>query len=343
MSSKYTILLVGTFLSHEGGFRSVTEELAIRLRGHGWQVITTSQKLARFPRLFDIITTVWKCRNLYQAAQIDIYSGAAFIWAEIAGLMLNAFKTPFILTLHGGNLPKFAERWSGRVHRLLRSAYVVTTPSRYLLEAMQPYRGDIRLIPNTLDLSIYEYRLRENPRPNLIWLRAFHAIYNHSLAPRVLAQLISDYPDARLTMVGPDKGDGSLQETQRIAKNLGVLDRIHFPGGVPKISVPEWLNKADIFINTTNVDNTPVSVIEAMACGLCVVSTNVGGIPYLLEHEHDALLVPSDNPKAMAEAIQRLLIEPALAEKLSANARSKAERYDWSEILPQWEDLLTDI
>jgi len=155
----------------------------------------------------------------------------------------------------------------------------------------------------------------------------------------MLAQLISDFPNIHLTMVGPDKGDGSLQATQKVTEELGLNGHIAFPGGVPKASVPDWLDKSDIFINTTNVDNTPVSVLEAMACGLCVVSTNVGGIPYLLEHEKDALLVPPDDPKAMAEAVRRILIEPELAEHLSLNARQKAEKFDWQTVLPQWESL----
>jgi glycosyltransferase involved in cell wall biosynthesis len=91
------------------------------------------------------------------------------------------------------------------------------------------------------------------------------------------------------------------------------------------------------------VDNTPVSILEAMACGLCIVSTNVGGISYLLEHEHDALLVPPDDPVTMAAAVRRVLTEPALAERLSFNARKKAELYDYSVVLPQWEALVKTV
>jgi glycosyltransferase involved in cell wall biosynthesis len=101
------------------------------------------------------------------------------------------------------------------------------------------------------------------------------------------------------------------------------------------------LNGADIFLNTTNVDNTPVSIMEAMASGLCIVSTNVGGISYLLEHERDALLVPPDDPEAMAGAVRRLLTEPELAARLSNNARRKAEEFDWATVLPKWKELLT--
>jgi glycosyltransferase involved in cell wall biosynthesis len=100
------------------------------------------------------------------------------------------------------------------------------------------------------------------------------------------------------------------------------------------------MNRGDIFLNTTNVDNTPISVIEAMACGLCVVSTNVGGLPYLLENEEDALLVAPGDPEAMATAVRRLLTDAELAERLSRNARRKAEQFDWSVILPRWQALL---
>ena len=118
-----------------------------------------------------------------------------------------------------------------------------------------------------------------------------------------------------------------------------VLDRITFPGPVPKDTIPQWLNRGDIFLNTTHVDNMPVSVLEAMACGLCVVSTNVGGIPYLLEGGRDALLVPADDEAAMATAVRRLVTEDGLAEQLSENARKKVEPFDWSNILPKWEKI----
>jgi glycosyltransferase involved in cell wall biosynthesis len=153
--------------------------------------------------------------------------------------------------------------------------------------------------------------------------------------------LSKDYPDVSLVMVGPDKGVGSLSQVRKTASDLGVAHLVSFPGQVAKEEVPLWLNQGDIFLNTTNVDNTPVSVIEAMACGLCIISTDVAGIPYLLKDGHDALLVPPDDAKAMAGAVQRILTEPGLAEHLSRQARQKAELFDWSVVLPQWAELLT--
>jgi len=176
-----------------------------------------------------------------------------------------------------------------------------------------------------------------------MWLRAFHEIYNPSMVPRVLALLEQEFPHIHITMAGPDKGDGSLQRMQKVAANANVIERMTLSGVIPKTGVADWLHGGDVFLNTTNVDNTPVSILEAMACGLCVVSTNIGGIPYLLEDEQDALLVPPNNPEAMAFAVKRILTEPGLAEHLSRNGRRKVEQFDWPVILPQWERLLVKV
>jgi len=337
------VLIVGNFLSSNFSVRGVCEDVAARLASVGWSVIKTSSRCGRLARLLDMTGTAWCQRHRYQVAQVDVYSGRPFLWAEVVCSVLRQAGKPYILTLHGGNLPSFARRWPGRVGRFLRSAAVVTTPSRYLLEQMLPYRADLCLLPNALDISVYPFNPRKAPRHHLTWMRQFHDVYNPSLALRVVQLLASDYPNIRLTMVGGDNGGGHLLHFQQSVKRLGLADRVTLPGGVAKAEVPSWLNQGDIFLNTTNTDNTPVSVLEAMACGLCVISTNVGGIPYLLESEYDALLVPPDDPAAMTRAVQRLLTEEGLAERLSGNARRKAEQFDWANILPRWETLLTDV
>jgi glycosyltransferase involved in cell wall biosynthesis len=335
------ILLVGNFLAGKYGTRGVCEDLALRLSAAGHPVISTSNKVSRPLRLLDMIATTLCKKDSYQVALVDVYSGNAFRWAEAVCGTLRRIGKPYALTLHGGGLPDFARRSPSRVKRLLQSAVLVTTPSRFLYDCMAPFRGDLYLQPNPLDLSSYDYRPRSTVAPRLVWLRAFHEIYNPSLAPQVLGRLLVDSPSASLVMIGPDKSDGSLKTTQDLARALNVDDRVLFPGPVPKEQVARWLNEGDIFINTASVDNAPVSVLEAMACGLCIVSTNVGGIPYLLEDQEDALLVPPNDPEAMATAVMRLLKNPHLAARLSANARLKAERHDWSRILPKWQELLT--
>lgn len=337
------ILFIGNYLQGPGFNRGAWHEIADHLRASGNEVVTTSSRVNKAGRLADMLMTIWTRRSAYQIAQIDVFSGPAFLFAESCGAALKVLHKPFVLTLHGGNLPVFAQKHPVRVRRLMKSASAVTTPSRFLLEQMVPFRQGMILIPNPLGIADYPFCVRNNPLPKLIWLRAFHQIYNPALAPRTMSILKQDFPDVYLTMVGPDKGDGSLQHTQQTAQELGLLTQVEFPGGVSKLEVPNWLNRGDIFINTTNIDNTPISVMEAMACGLCVVSTNVGGIPYLIKDGVDGLLVPPDDHAAMAAAVRRILTEPGLAARLSANARKKAESFDWSVILPQWEKLYEKV
>lgn len=339
-----TVLLVGNFLSAATrGTRGVCEDLALQLKAAGWSVITTSSRPGRLGRLFDFLLTVWRCRNQYHVAHVDIYSGLAFVWAELVCWALRMVKKPYVLTLRGGNLPAFAQETGERVTRLLQSSPIVITPSAYLFEQMRPYHKELVLLPNPLDLERYSFKHRKHPVPKLVWLRAFHNIYNPSLAVQVVAQLAQDFPGVQLVMMGPDKGDGSFEQMKGLASQLGVNDRLMCIGSVTKEEIPKLLDQGDIFLNTPRVDNTPVSVLEAMACGLCIVSTNVGGIPYLLEDKSDSLLVPTDDAAAMAQAVRRFLNEDGLADRLSRNARRKVEQFDWSMIFPKWERLLMDI
>ncbi|MCB1036113.1 MAG: glycosyltransferase family 4 protein [Acidobacteria bacterium] len=337
------VLIVGNFLSRRVSTRAVCEELADRLTAAGWQVLRTSDRPGRLPRLVGMQRSIWRFRHRFDVAQVDVFSGAAFVWAEAAAWSLGRLGKPFVLTLHGGLLPEFGRRWPRRLRRLLCSATAVTTPSSYLETNLSPYRDDLLLLPNPLELSRYAFRPRAMLSPRLVWLRAFHHTYNPLLAVEVLACLRPRFPDVRLTMIGPDKGDGSLEATRQRARQLGVEGPLTLIGGVAKEDVPAALAQGDVFLNTTNADNTPVSVMEAMACGLAVVSTDVGGLAFLLEDGRDARLVPPRDPDAMAAAVGDLLERPTEACTLCTAARAKVEAFDWSRVLPRWQDLLRQV
>ncbi len=325
-------------------YSGYTPQLVSKLTERGWHITTTSRRSHRLARALDMCLTAWRARHRYTVAQVDVFSSPAFLWAEAVTGMLRLLGKPYILTLHGGNLPTFARHWPGRVRRLLRSAAAVTTPSRYLLEQMAPYRADILLLPNALDLSHYAPRQFDRPvQPRLIWLRAFHSIYNPTLAAQVLARLRQEWSEVHLTMVGPDKGDGTFEAFQHFVADNDLEAHVTCVGGVSKADVPVWLQRGDIFLNTTTAESFGVSVMEAGAMGLCIVTTNVGELSYLWQDGEDALLVPPNDPDAMADAVRRILTEPELAERLSRNARRKAEQFDWDTILPQWERLLTEV
>ena len=143
----------------------------------------------------------------------------------------------------------------------------------------------------------------------------------------------------------------------RVCKHLAVHDAGHFRRMMRrvqlavklevtftgKLSKEEWISLSsayDIFINTTHFDNTPVSVIEAMALGMPIISTNVGGIPFLLQHLKNALLVSDGDVPSMANEIINLIKNPKLALQLSENGRKTVENFDWEIVKKQWFELL---
>jgi glycosyltransferase involved in cell wall biosynthesis len=337
------VLFIGNFLSSTVGNRAVCEDLTARLSASGWSIRTTSSRPGRAARMADMLASICRHSRAIDAAHIDVFSGPSFVWAEAAAFARTRVGKPVVLTLHRGALPEFARRWPYRTRRLLRSAACVTAPSSYLLEGMRAYGDGLRLIPNAIDLARYPFRLRDRPRPRLVWVRAFHQIYDPTLAVCVLALVRRSHPDATLDMIGPDKRDRSLNGARAAAAELGVTSAVRFHGAAPKSDIPGWIDRGDIFLNTTTIDNMPVSVVEAMACGACVVSTRIGGVPHLVRDGAEGLLTEPRDAEGMAAAVERLLASPALAARLSRSARSKTEQFDWSLVLPQWQELLSSV
>jgi len=304
-------------------------------------VISSRKKKAA--RLLEIVLTILHARNDYEMASIDVFSGRAFVWAEIAAFLLRRLNKPYLLVLRGGGLADFAAKHEKRISGLLSAAAKVITPSRYLQSALGVYRQDIRYLPNGLELSQYSFRVRKNPSPRLCWLRAFHRIYNPELAVEVVALLVRDFPEMRLTMMGPDKHDGSLAAVRRMIAANHLDKNVAIVGPVMKQDVPDKLQEHDIFLNTTNLESFGVAVMEAAACGLPIVTTNVGELPYLWSHKKNAMLVPPDNPEAMADAIKMILTDAHLSAKLSENAAMKARQYDYSHIMREWVTLFLQV
>jgi glycosyltransferase involved in cell wall biosynthesis len=207
-------------------------------------------------------------------------------------------------------------------------------PSLFLMEQFKEagYRNLV-YIPNSVELENYPFLERKVAKPKLLWVRSFAKIYNPTMAVAVFEILKKKYPEATLCMVGPEK-DGSLSQAKQQAKELGL--EVLFTG---RLSKQDWIKKSseyDIFINTTHFDNMPVSVVEAMALGLAVVSTNVGGIPFLVKDQKEALLIPDGDVNKMAEVIDSLIENPVLFNEITINARQKSQQFDWQLVKNKW-------
>jgi glycosyltransferase involved in cell wall biosynthesis len=307
----------------------------------GYPVTSVSSSKNRYWRLADIISTLIQSRNRVDILMLQVYGGPSFVVEDIASWLGRRFGQRIVMTLRGGAMPEFMARYPKWARRVLARADVLVAPSEFLARAVLPYGFEARVIPNVIDLSAYPYRQRSTLRPGLFWMRSFHPIWNPEMAIRTLARLRTTVPDATLAMAGQDKG--TRAEVERLAQELKLGDAVRFTGFLDREGKAREADAADIYINTNRVDNMPVAVVEAMACGLPVVATEVSGIPDLLTHEKTGLFVPSEDEEAMVRAIQRLLNDPELTARLSVNGRRLAERSSWEQVRPQWEELFAGL
>ncbi len=334
------ILYLGNMLSRHGSSVSVIESLAPRLALH-YPLKAYSSKKNKLLRLLDMIWAILFHAKSTRFVLIDAYSSPkAFIYAWITSQVCRFLNLSYIPILHGGDFPNRLQSWPRLCRMIFQYSHINIAPSGYLKAAFEKHGYLTTLIPNAIELENYPFRMRKNIKPKLLWVRAFDSeTYNPQMAIRVLHQVLKIHPESELCMVGPDK-DGSLAECKALSLKLGLPERVHFTGRLPKA---KWIALAadyDIFLNTTNFDNTPVSVIEAMALGLPVVSTDVGGVSYLLKDGQTGLLVQKGDAEAMVQHLQRLLSDPSLVAQLSNFGREKAESFSWGKVMPLWHSLL---
>jgi len=333
------IVYVGNKLSSHGYSVTGVETLGKQLESIGYNVVSTSDKKSQLLRVADMLYTVIKYRRKTDVLLIDTYSKVAFWYALIISMFAIFTKLKYIPILRGGNLPSRLEGNKVMSNIIFKNSFRNISPSKYLMNEFDKKGFEAEYIPNNIDVSNYQFRQREKCVPKLLYVRSFDLIYNPQMAIHVLQKVVAKYPEAELCMVGPDK-DGSMQDCKNLVAEFGLQEKVVFTG---KLSKAEWHTLADeysIFINTTNFDNMPVSVMEAMALGIPVISTNVGGIPFLLDHNETALLVDKGDTEAMVKSICHLIENPTVAETLSKTGRHYIEGFDWEVIKHRWQDLL---
>ncbi|MFA5556639.1 MAG: glycosyltransferase [Flavobacteriaceae bacterium] len=333
-----TLLYIGNKLSKHGYTPTSIETLGLFFEKEGYTMCYASEKENQLKRFLDMGWSVFKNRNKADYIIIDTYSTFSFWYAFMVSQLCRLFELKYIPILHGGNLPHRLDKNPRLCQMVFNHSYKNVAPSGYLLDAFQKRNyPNLVFIPNTIEVENYPFLNREIKTPKLLWVRSFAWLYNPKMAVDVLKELQKKYPDAKLCMVGPDK-DGSLETTRQYAKEQSV--EVKFTG---RLSKPEWIKLSEeynVFINTTNFDNTPVSVMEALCLGLPVVTTNVGGIPFLLKNQQNALLVNKEDTDAMVSAIETLINNPESKDSIVKNALDLAKTFDWNVVKEQWRKLL---
>jgi glycosyltransferase involved in cell wall biosynthesis len=342
MPRKPLVLYLGNALSAQGKNPTAVEKLA-PLLGEMCEILYTSKSPNKIKRAYDFVSIIFKNRKQASFVIIDTYSGPAFYFARLASFTCRIVKIPFCLALHGGDLPNFFLKNRKSVSKLFFQASFLIAPSNYLkLFFKNKGFSNLAMIPNCLEIDKFPFKKREIITKRIIWLRAFHEIYNPAMAIRVLRRLVLVDPEIHLTMVGPSF-DHSFEKVRALINEFSLQENISLIG---KVTFEEWVelsNDFDLFINTSNKDNLPYTILEAMALGLPVISTNAGGLPFFLTHGENSLLCDCNADEQMAESILQLFNSKAEIQKLSNKGRETAIHFSWDHVKPKWAQLINNF
>lgn len=338
--------LIGPLAPPAGGMANQTRQLAELLRGEGAAVEVVQNNrpyrpawVASLPvvrsafRLMPYLKALWRAAGRCDVFHVMANSGWAWhLFAAPAIWVARMRGVPSIVNYRGGEAAAFLARSSAVVRWTMRRAAVLVVPSGFLQQVFENHAIAAQILPNVVDLGCFKPRAdRATASAHLIVARHLEALYDNATAVRALALVAQSRPDARLTIAGSGTEEARLRA---LVDSLALGERVRFTGSLDRSAMAALYAEADVALNPSQSDNMPNSVLEAMACGVPVVSTNVGGVPFLVEHEHTALLVPPRDPRALADATLRVLSDTALQEHMVRAGIQQVQRYTWSQVAP---------
>jgi glycosyltransferase involved in cell wall biosynthesis len=341
------IAFVAPTLEILGGQAIQAAALADALRGDGYTVDFVPIN-PRFPRglawlrHFRYARTVVnealyliRLSELRRADVVHAFSASywSFVLAPLPAILAaRVLGKRVVLNYRSGEADDHLRRWGALVQPWLRLVDDIVVPSEYLRGVFSRHGYRARVIPNVVDLSRFRFRERNPLEPRLVSTRNLESIYRIDTTIEALSLIKARYPAATLMLAGAGSDERRLRQ---LAAALGT-DGIRFLGRVEPSAMPNLLATVDIFVNASVIDNQPVSVLEAFAAGLPVVSTGTGDIANLVRDGETGFLVPPADAAALAKAVTTLLDEPERGARMARRARGEVERYTWSHVRELW-------
>jgi len=338
--SDITIALVGPFPPPAGGMAVQARRLAAGLRADGVRVIEAPtnppwpailRPLRHVPFVRTAITALLFRRRLRRAVRkADLFHVLACSYLNFGLFTVPTLKrahrrgTPVVVNYRGGHAERFFSN-RPRALRWLKRADALSVPSGFLRDVFDRFGLDAVIVSNIAELDRFAYRDRTEIAPHIVVTRHLEPWYNVGLAVRAFERVRAARPQATLTIAG---GGSERAALAALVAERGI-EGVTFLGPVPNDEMPDLLARCDLALNPTNVDNMPISVLEAYASGLPVVSTNVGGVPYIVTDGETGFLVPPDDEQAMADRILWACDHPAEAREAARRGRERCTQYTW--------------
>ncbi len=343
------ILIVAPSLDILGGQAVQADRLMVRLRAEPSLEVGFLPINPRLPGVLrglqsikyvrTILTSIYFCTTLLARVHafdvIHIFSASyfSFVLAPTPAILVGKlYGKKVLLNYHSGEAEDHLQRWGRSAIPTIRMADAVVVPSDYLVGVLGQFGVRARAILNLIETGKFQFRKRDPLRPVFLCNRNFEAHYGVDRVLRAFAIIQKRLPDARLTIAGDGPERVSLET---LARELDLRNAT-FTGRVEHEQITALYGDADIFLNGSEIDNQPLSILEAFACGLPVVTTNAGGIPDIVTHEETGFLVECGDYQTLAASALRLLDDPALADSLAKKAREECRKYTWEAVRDHW-------
>lgn len=324
------VLLICNYKPKVGGISGQVDILQKMLQadGHTAEVFSTKAPLLRRMLLPFKLKSTGKDFDVFH---IHCCSNWGFLPAVVGVSVGRRLGKRIVLTYHGGGGEKFFDRHPKLVRHFLTRTDANIVLSGFLAQVFEKHGLPFVTIPNILELDDSRFRQREMLQPNYICTRAHEPLYNIPCILRAFRKVQSIRPEATLTLVG---GGSEHENLVRMAEELG-LQNVTFTGRVANEDIYTYLDRADIMLSAPTVDNMPVSVLEAMNAGLLVISSKVGGVPYMVKNNNTGLLFDSDDSDALAGKMLWAVDNQTVARAIALQGHKAVSRYRWENIKEQ--------
>lgn len=343
--------LVGPLPPPSGGMANQSEQLIRLLQSEGVDVefVRTNSPyqppwIARIPilravfRLVPYLVHLWRTAGRVNVMHILANSGWAWhLFVTPAVIIAGLRGTAVIINYHGGSADAFFTHAPRYVIRMIARASMCVTPSVFLRGIFSRHGLSTDVIPNIIDLSRFSPAGSRSfgNEPHIVVTRNLEPIYDIQTAIRAFAVIKRTFSGSKMTVAGSGP---ELANLQALVLKLQLTDSVQFPGRIDNASIPALYASADCMVNSSTVDNMPISILEAFASGVPVVSTCAGGIPDMVEHGVSGLLVPIGDDAAMAREVILILQNPGIASGLRRAGLAEAGKYAWPQVRAKWLD-----
>jgi len=269
----------------------------------------------------------------YDIIHIFSASYVSFVLSPTPAILIGKlFRKKLLLNYHSGEAEDHLQRWRRSAVPTIQMVDEVVVPSNYLVHVFSTFGLKCKPIFNLIERDSFQFRERNPLRPLFLSNRNFEVHYGIDKVLKAFSIIQKKIPEASLLVVG----DGSQRDAlQQLAKDLD-LRHLEFMGRVEHERANEIYASADVFLNASSIDNQPLSILEAFACGLPVVTTGAGGIPYMVEADKNALVVPVGDEEALAASALSLFRDRDLVDRLVSNGLSECRNYEWKTLRSQW-------